>query len=189
MQIGRYDNFDKINENRCEYVEISDGNTVVSLYKDNGKWHEGDVIEGDRPRNWGEKTYQGYLDPEDIATWLSKDYRGNWKVVLSESESWAKTKSGVLHVNLLDKYKESGDDKVYKEKFEEYKQKIDGFKDSSKTLGLEAGDVIEFTGGYNNDIRYTTEVLGFDKDDEIYLLWDSFWYPIRKEESRSIFKK
>lgn len=107
---------------------------------------------------------------------------------MNESESWAKTKSGVLHVNLLDKYKESGDDKVYREKFEEYKQKIKGFKDSSEALGLEAGDVIEFTGGYNNDIRYTTEVLGFDKDDEIYLLWDSFWYPIRKEESRSIKK-
>jgi hypothetical protein len=91
-----------------------------------------------------------------------------------------------LHINLLDKYAEFNDE--YRAKFDEYKSRIDGFSTESANGKLKAGDVIEFTGGYNNDIRYTTEVLGFDKDGDIYVLWDAFWYPIRDEESRTIKK-
>lgn len=88
----------------------------------------------------------------------------------------------MLHINLLDKYKETNPE--IRQKFEEYKSKIKGFK--TEHLALKAGDIIEFNGGYNNDIRYTTEILGFDEDGDIYLLWDSYWFPIRNEESRAI---
>jgi DNA polymerase II small subunit/DNA polymerase delta subunit B len=75
-----------------------------------------------------------------------------------------------LHINLLDKYKESGDDILYKQQFEEYKQQLKGFKTVSEKTGLKTGDIIEFISGYNMDIKYITEILGFDEDDDIYLL-------------------
>lgn len=101
---------------------------------------------------------------------------------VKESE---KTIDGILHINLLDKYAKFNDE--YRAKFDQYKQKINGFTEEGPD-GLKAGDVIEFNGGYNNDIRYTTEVLGFDKDGDIYLLWDSFWYPIKPNDYKRNIK-
>jgi len=90
----------------------------------------------------------------------------------------------MLHINLLDKYSKNGMIKEFREKFQEFKHKIRGFKES---LGiLKIGDIIEFTSGYNDDIRYTTEILGFDEDDEIYLLWDAYWAPIKNDTKRAI---
>jgi len=89
---------------------------------------------------------------------------------------------GILHVDLIKKYEEYSNN--YRQKFEEYKSQIKGF---TETLGnFQIGDIIEFNGGYNNDIRYTTEILGFDQDGDIYLLWDSYWFPIKDEEKRAI---
>ena len=96
------------------------------------------------------------------------------------------TNDNMLHINLLDKYSKNGDAKLYRQKFEEFKHKIDGFKESSDDLKYSVGDIIEFTSGYNDDIRYTTEILGFDSDNEIYLLWDAYWAPIKDNEIRDI---
>lgn len=52
--------------------------------------------------------------------------------------------------------------------------------------GRKKGDVIEFWGGYNGDIRYRAQITGFDKDGEIYLDWDSFWFPIKDDKKRNI---
>lgn len=92
--------------------------------------------------------------------------------------------SKMLHIDLVDKYSKNWQEKEYREKFAEYKSKIKGFAESNGDLNI--GDIIEFTSGMNNDIRYTTEILGFDGDGDIYLLWDCFWFPIRKEDTRSI---
>ncbi len=48
------------------------------------------------------------------------------------------------------------------------------------------GDIIEFWAGYNDDIRYRAEIIGFDKDGDIYLDWDAYWSPIRDEKRRNI---
>ncbi len=48
------------------------------------------------------------------------------------------------------------------------------------------GQVIEFWGGYDNDIRYSTKIIGFDRDGEIYLFWDAYWFPIKDEPRRDI---
>ena len=48
------------------------------------------------------------------------------------------------------------------------------------------GQVIEFNGGYNNDIRMKSRITGFDNDGGIYVLWDCYWYPIKDEERRDI---
>ena len=94
----------------------------------------------------------------------------------------------MLHINLLDKYRESGNDILYREKFDKFKWKIDGFKETHDELDLKIGDIIEFNGGYNDNIRYTTEILGFDSDNDIYLLWESYWYPIKNDNKRNIIK-
>ena len=64
-----------------EYIELSDGQTTVSVEKYDGKWYEGNVISGKEPYGWGGKTYMGYLKPEDIASYLSMDYNSSFKVV------------------------------------------------------------------------------------------------------------
>lgn len=65
------------------------------------------------------------------------------------------------------------------EKFEAFKsEKIQGFKEAHSTLPFKVGDTINFWGGYYGDIRYQTTILGFDKDDDCYLLWETYWFPI-----------
>ena len=64
-----------------EYVELSNGDIVVTLEKIDGKWEEGEVLDGETPYGWGGKRYMGYLKPKDIAQWLSKDYGGYFEIV------------------------------------------------------------------------------------------------------------
>jgi predicted nuclease with TOPRIM domain len=104
---------------------------------------------------------------------------------INEGEEYIKGMKGdMLHVDLVEKYAEDGRDEEYRSKFDEYKPKIKGFTETSGAYSI--GDIIEITAGYNSDIRYTVEILGFDADGDIYLLWDSFWAPIRNEDVRSI---
>ena len=67
---------------------------------------------------------------------------------------------------------------------------IKGFKRGLSIVheDFKVGDIIEFFGGYNGDIRYRAEILGFDKDGDIYLYWDSYWFPIRNDNARKINK-
>ncbi len=48
------------------------------------------------------------------------------------------------------------------------------------------GDKITFWAGYNNDIRYMSEIIGIDTNGEIYVIWDCYWSPIRDDARRSI---
>ena len=48
------------------------------------------------------------------------------------------------------------------------------------------GDKITFWAGYNNDIRYMSEIFGVDSDGEIYVIWECFWSPIRDDDRRKI---
>lgn len=65
-------------------LELSNGDITVQLYKAGSKWREGSVIDGEEPYGWGSKTYGSYLTPDDICTWLRKDYGGHWKLVNAE---------------------------------------------------------------------------------------------------------
>ena len=57
-----------------------------------------------------------------------------------------------------------------------------GMTDTNGTL--KAGDVVSFLSGYNNDIRYTTEIVAFDKDGLAYLVWDCWWVGIDLTERK-----
>ncbi len=92
--------------------------------------------------------------------------------------------AGVLFIDLVAKYNTNGYADEYREKFDAFKPKIKGFKETDGKYSV--GDIIEFFGGYHEDIRYSTEILGFDSDGGIYLLWDCYWFPIRDEEIRAI---
>lgn len=49
------------------------------------------------------------------------------------------------------------------------------------------GQIIEFNGGYDNDIRMKSRITGFDDEGwNIYVLWDCYWYSIKDEERRNI---
>jgi len=57
------------------YVEITDGGkkAVVRIYKEGGKWYE-DLEDGDNISGVGGKRYMSYLEPDDIVSWLRRDY-------------------------------------------------------------------------------------------------------------------
>ena len=48
------------------------------------------------------------------------------------------------------------------------------------------GDIIEFYGGYNEDILYRSEIIGFGSNNDIFVLWDCFWFPITDNKQRNI---
>ena len=42
---------------------------------------------------------------------------------------------------------------------------------------LKRGDIVVIQSGYNDDINYRIEVLGFDKEGMCYFVWDCWWMP------------
>ena len=67
-------------------------------------------------------------------------------------------------------------------------------KDAHKIKGLQqsngdfkSGDVVEFWAGYDDDIRYRAEVSGVIGN-EIYIVWDCYWFPIKDDNVREIKK-
>lgn len=81
-------------------------------------------------------------------------------------------------INLIPKYQK--DKRFYISKIKEFKTYTE------RHPNFKIGDVIQFYGGYNNDILYQTEILGFDVDNEIYVLWDCYWFPIQDDIRRNI---
>lgn len=82
--------------------------------------------------------------------------------------------------NLIDKYEV---------KKEQWSNKILDFKDFTiDNPKFKIGDKIQFIGGYNNDMIFISEILGFSIEGEIYVLWDCYWLPIKDNEERKIKK-
>ena len=75
------------------------------------------------------------------------------------------------------------------EKLQDYdriKTGIENLNLQTEHLRYKIGQVIEFNGGYNNDIRMKSRITGFDNDGGIYVLWDCYWFAIKDEERRDI---
>lgn len=53
---------------------------------------------------------------------------------------------------------------------------------------FKVGDKILFIAGYYNHLEFKSEILGFDDDGGIYVLWDCYWFPIFDNEIRNIRK-
>lgn len=137
--------------------------------------------------DWGRGLYKGtdgktYVDVDGILHTMTD--QGEPIAPAKDMKPTKNYKKTMLHVDLVKEYDESGRDEEYRAKFEEYKTKIKGFTETNGDYSI--GDIIEITAGYNDDIRYTVEILGFDGDGDIYLLWDSFWAPIKNDDVRSI---
>lgn len=85
-----------------------------------------------------------------------------------------------LKINLLEKYSEEIADE-YREATKEYMTRR-GYNDTENAeIGVKVGDLVTFIGGYNSDIIYTTEVLGFDEDKDLIVLWDCYWFAVKAE--------
>lgn len=85
---------DDTDDFETDYLEFTDGDTIVSMHKDGGgKWIESEVIEGDKPFGWGSKRYMSYLTPKEIASYLSKDYGGKWTSYEGMEEATTEIKS------------------------------------------------------------------------------------------------
>lgn len=88
-----------------------------------------------------------------------------------------------VQFNLIDKYNNS----TIREEFEIFKNKLkerNNFSEENKSLNLKIGDVVTFMGGYDNDIEFTSEILGFTSEGKAFVLWDCFWLDIDLIERR-----
>jgi len=56
---------------------------------------------------------------------------------------------------------------------------------NDKHKNFKVGDKITFLSGYYNNIKYKSEIMGIQGED-IYLLWDCFWFAIKNEKKRNI---
>ena len=85
-----------------------------------------------------------------------------------------------LKINLVEKY---GEEKgaEYREMTKEYMERRKYNATENKEAGVKVGDLVTFMGGYNSDIIYTTEVLGFDEDGDLIVLWDCYWFAVKPE--------
>jgi hypothetical protein len=54
------------------------------------------------------------------------------------------------------------------------------------TLDVSVGDKVNVISGHNNQLRYITEVLGFDAQGKAYMLWDCYWFGIDLVERKYI---
>ena len=68
-------------------------------------------------------------------------------------------------------------------KIEEFAKKFTG----NKNERYQVGEFIEFWAGYYNDIRIRTKITGFENEN-IYVFWDCFWFPIQDNKKRNIVK-
>ena len=57
-------------------VDLADGDHAwtARIYQQDGKWRE-QVIDGNPPDGFGQQGYMGYLTPDDILSWLRRDYK------------------------------------------------------------------------------------------------------------------
>ena len=83
-----------------------------------------------------------------------------------------------LYINLIDKYKKNNSYSEIRNSFNKYKFKIKDFTDTNDVLNLKTSDTVSFISGYNSDIIYTSEILGFDDKGYAFMTWDSYWAPI-----------
>ena len=72
------------------------------------------------------------------------------------------------------------------EKSNQYRKAAREQKGLSSTNGkYKRGDIIEFWSGYSDNIRYRAEIAGFI-DENIYIIWDCYWSPIRDNKITDI---
>lgn len=84
-------------------------------------------------------------------------------------------------IDLIKKYKSNGEYDRIKYEFKKFikdRSSRLSLSNFNSELNLSTGDIVSFYGGYNGDILYQTEILGFDEDGEAYMLWDSYWTAI-----------
>lgn len=82
-----------------------------------------------------------------------------------------------IKINLIEKYNNS----TIREEFENFKKKLqesNDFSEENKSLNLKVGDVVKFIGGYESDVEFTSEILGFNSEGKAFVLWDCFWLDI-----------
>lgn len=122
-------------------------------------------------------------DERDKALWNDYD-KAKYDIVdtkdLSLTESVNNMNPNVKYqkINMLDEYKINGYDKEYEKKFNIFKKGVKGFTDINNELNLKTGDIVSYISGYNDDIIYTSKILGFDSDGKAFILKESYWFAI-----------
>jgi hypothetical protein len=69
-----------VGSKNTDYIEVTNGDTVLSLEKSNGAWEEVDVLQGVKPVNFGRNTYKGNMKQEALLKALNAEYGGGYEV-------------------------------------------------------------------------------------------------------------
>ncbi len=109
-------------------VTSDDKESLVKVSKEGGEWGE-ELLGGPEPYGFGGKRYMSYLKPDDIMSWLRKDYEDVRAITEEEADEWlednksrneskgkVKGTSVTEMLNHLDSY-QSKEGESYEEKF------------------------------------------------------------------------
>lgn len=98
-----------------------------------------------------------------------------------------------MAINLIEEYNshKNGGAQYWRDEFNKWKsERLDlDISDTNADLRLKTGDLISFMSGHNGDINYISEVLGFNSDGRIFVLWDCYWFPINPSDLKRKIEK
>jgi len=82
---------------------------------------------------------------------------------------------------MIDLIKKYSQDKQLLREIEEFSS---GLLESHEDL--KKGDIVTFKGGHDGNIDFKSQLIGFDKNGNSYVVWDCYWFPLN--ESRNLEK-
>lgn len=101
-----------------------EGGFIGMVTKDGGKWRE-TRVSGKAPYNWG-GSYMGYLTPDDVMTWIRKDYR-NYDVEGPFSSEEEAREHAEIYYGL-----DESDKEAFKSTYKKYYDKVKQQKEQTK---------------------------------------------------------
>jgi hypothetical protein len=89
-----------------------------------------------------------------------------------------KRNSHLRDMKVMDLAAKYAADTTILEKFDRFMSNNPHIGNDHPALGLQAGDVVTFISGHDNDQVYKARLLGVTQDGMGYMQWDAYWSPV-----------
>ena len=147
------DDYEDENEDQGFFVAISneeDGVFIGMVVKEDGKWRER-RYKGNPPYNWG-GTYMGYLTPQDVMSWINKDYGRNYQVEGPMDEDEANEYLDYMSEGIVDKVRSANYKRLAKRSFDKAYDAHQDSIDAPKTPAERRSARAEFNKQYDKGV-------------------------------------
>lgn len=144
---------DDYEEDQGFFVAISseeDGVFIGMLVKEDGKWRER-TYKGKAPYNWG-GTYMGYLTPQDVMSWINKDYGRSYEVQGPMDEDEANEYLDYMNEGIVDKVRGANYKRLAKRSFDKAYDAHQDSIDAPKTPAERRSARAEFNKQYDKGV-------------------------------------